>query len=115
MTGLGRIKHLPPAYCMATVKRQAAKITEETGVTLEQLCTPSKRRYIVAARWDLWAALMLQEGWTTWRMAHRFNVDHTTALYGLRKWAVDRLGTAPKATLAEIRAAWEAQQMGVAA
>jgi hypothetical protein len=47
---------------MQTVRKHAARIKEQTGVTLEQLCAPSKRRYIVAARWDLWAALMLQEG-----------------------------------------------------
>lgn len=109
------IKYLPPAYSMAAVRKHAARIKEETGVTLEQLCTPSKKQFIVKARWQLWADLLLLEGWTSWRMAHRFDMDHTTILYGLRKWATERYGTPPKATLAEIREAHYAAQMGRAA
>ena len=108
-------KNISPAYSMPTVRKHAARITALTGITLERLTSPGKRRPVVAARQELWAMLFLLENWSSWKIRARFRVCHTTFLYHIRKWATRTLGTPPKATLAEIRTAWEAQQIEVAA
>lgn len=93
------------AFNMPTVRRCAAPITERTGVHLAAMCVHNKSRKVSRARWDLWASLVLIEGWPMWSTAKRFGFDHTSVLYGLRTRSAELHGTRKRASLEEMRAA----------
>jgi chromosomal replication initiation ATPase DnaA len=82
----------------------------------EKLTGHGKYRPLVHARQEAWFRILMETGYSYPRIGRiTGGFDHTSVLYGVRQYARLMYGTAPKATLAEIRAAWEAQQLGVAA
>ena len=98
-------------------QRNLDEVIAQYGVSRTDLLRGSKSPRHVEPRQELWFRLTIIEGFSLTRAARLCGAQfhHTTVLHGVRSLAVRALGTSPKATLAEIRAAWEAQQMGVAA
>ena len=93
-----------------------AEVCAAHGLTREQMRGWSKTQKHVNARKDLWFRLVIVEGWSFPEAGRMTRKDHTTVLYGLRRYAAEMLGTPPKARLDEIREAWHAAQMqGLAA
>ena len=82
----------------------------------EKLTAYGKYRPLVKARQEAWFRIVMETAYSTPRVARiTGGFDHTSVLYGIRQYSSRELGTPPKATLAEIRTAWEAQQIEVAA
>ena len=82
----------------------------------ERLTTHGKWRPLVKARQEAWARIIIETGYSSPRVARiTGGFDHTSVLYGVRQYAARTLGTAPKASLSEIRAAYFAQTMERAA
>lgn len=81
---------------------------EFAGYPLTFILRPCKRRESVRARWAFWYHLVIIEGWSLPRAARRIKYDHTTVLYGLRRYASEHLGTPMTYTLAQIRQAAQA-------
>ena len=96
--------------------RHMAEVCAAHGLTREQMRGWNKTQKHVNARKDLWFRLVIVEGWSFPEAGRMTRKDHTTVLYGLRRYAAEMLGTPPKARLDEIREAWHAAQMqGLAA
>jgi chromosomal replication initiation ATPase DnaA len=90
-------------------------------ITRQALLGPTKAHIACLARRDLVARLMCipykfkgtKPVYRSLPQAGRIigKRDHTTVLYGLRRYAAEAFGTHPKAGLAEIREAWRAAQI----
>ena len=90
---------------MTILSTPITRACEFAGVPLEVIMNPCKRPAQVRLRWAFWYHLVIVEGWSLPRAARRVNFDHTTVLYGLRRYAADEFGTDVKFTLAQIREA----------
>lgn len=93
---------------MSILSTPITRACEFAGVPLETIMTPCKRQPWVRARWAFWYHLVIVEGWSLPRAARRVKYDHTTVLYGLRRYAAETLGTDMGFTLADIRQAAQA-------
>lgn len=98
--------------------RHLAEVCAAHGLFREQLNGHSKRRNLAVARHELWFRLVILEGFSL-PEAGRIRgarYHHTSVLHGVRKVATETLETSPKATLDQIRKAWQASEaMGRAA
>ena len=86
--------------------RHMAQVCAITGLTRDNLRSWNKTGPYVHARRQLWFRLKIIEGFSWNETSAMTRKDHTTALYGVRRWAAEHLGTPAKASSAEIRAAW---------
>jgi|TARA_X000001316_G_C920639_1_gene34825 hypothetical protein len=93
---------------MTILATPVTRACEYAKKPLSYIMTPCNKREAVEARWAFWFYLVIEEGWSLTRSARRIKYDHTTVLYGLRKYAAEHLGTDPKATLEDIRQAAQA-------
>ena len=83
------------------------RIAHKHGVSYAQVLGQSKKREVVRARQEFWLELVLGLGYSLPKAGRvTGGHDHTTVLYGIRKFGVDHLGTAEKAGIEDIRAAW---------
>jgi chromosomal replication initiation ATPase DnaA len=87
-------------------RRHMAEVCAAHGLTREQMRGWNKTQKHVNARKDLWFRLVIIEQWSLPEAGRMTRKDHTTVLYGLRRYAAEILGTPPKASLAEIREAY---------
>lgn len=61
-----------------------AQIALRNGVTVADLISPTRRRPVVAARFECFE-LLRQQGRSLNQIGSIFNRDHTTVLHGLRR------------------------------
>jgi len=99
-------------HAMQALKEKPGNVHMESvcqshGLTRQNLRSWDKRQAYVRARKELWFRLKFIAGFSWPEAAGMTRKDHTTALYGVRQWANQHLGTSPKAKEAEIAAAWE--------
>lgn len=86
--------------------RHMAEVCAITGLTRDNLRSWNKTQRYVRARKQLWFRLKFLAGFSWPEAARMTRKDHSTAIYGVRQWASEHLGTHPKAKEAEIAAAW---------
>lgn len=60
-------------------------VADEEGVPVEDIMRRTRTHKIAKARWKIWATLK-KRGWSYPRIARPFRVDHTTVLYGVRRF-----------------------------
>ena len=84
-----------------------AEVSALTGLTRMDLRSWNKTQRFVKARKQLWFRLKFLAGFSWPEAARMTRKDHSTAIYGVRQWASEHLGTHPKAKEAEIAAAWQ--------
>jgi len=103
-----------------TTDEHIAQVSALYGVEKGAMLGPSKARRPMLARRELYVRLLC----LPWRGGYRSLTqvarivgkrDHTTVLYGLRQYGAEVLGLAPKASVAEIREAVQAINVGRAA
>ena len=82
-----------------------AHVAADYGLTKDDLIGPSKSHRFATARKELFFRLVIVRGLTLTQAGNITRKDHTTVLYGLRKFAAQMFGTRPKASLEEIRTA----------
>jgi hypothetical protein len=103
MTGLGLI-YTQPGH------RHLGEVCAAHGVTRDQLTRADKSWPIVAARHDLMFRLCVIEKWGKPKVGRFLRKDPQTVYHGVRKYAAQHIGTSPRATLTQIRAAWIASR-----
>jgi hypothetical protein len=86
--------------------RHMAEVCAAHGLTREQMRGWNKTQKHVNARKDLWFRLKFIAGFSWTEAARMTRKDHSTAIYGVRQWSSEHLGTHPKAKEAEIASAW---------
>ena len=90
--------------------RHMAEVCAAHGLTRENLRSWNKSQRYVRARKELWFRLMIVERTFSFPEAGRLTrKDHSTVIYGMRKYAAELLGTRPNAGLDEIRLAYDAE------
>lgn len=72
-----------------TPLKVAEAVSHVTGITVEQIAAPCRKRPVVRARW-LIMIILRQEGWVLTRIADALSVNHTTVMHGL-EWGVEHL------------------------
>lgn len=88
------------------------RIAHKHRVSYAQVLGQSKKREVVRARQEFWVELLFGLGYSLPKAGRvTGGHDHTTVLYGVRRFGMDHLGTSPKAGLEEIRAAWVASDI----
>ena len=87
--------------------RHLAEVCALTGLTRDNLRSWNKTKPYVRARKQLWFRLKFIAGFSWTEAARMTRKDHSTAIYGVRQWSSEHLGTHPKAKEAEIAAAWQ--------
>jgi chromosomal replication initiation ATPase DnaA len=100
-------------------------VMQEYDVTRSKLIGPSKHHSVMSARRDLCIRLLCApvrwiDGEPVYRSTTQIGAivggrDHSTVIYTLRQYASEMLGLPPKASVAEIRQAVQAGEMGRAA
>lgn len=82
----------------------------------ETLTAHGKHRPLVRARQEAWFRIVMEMQYSMPRAAMLTGTwDHTSVLYGIRQYAQRELSTPPKATLTQIRDAWQALELERAA
>jgi chromosomal replication initiation ATPase DnaA len=69
-----------------TWQQEMHAIARRHAVSFAELQSPSRKRALVAARWEAWAALRARR-WSLPKIGALFARDHTTVMYGLRERA----------------------------
>lgn len=90
---------------MRTMMIQTAVLYD---VPAHRLVSPGKEKRITAARRAWFFNLAIAAGYSYSEIGLRTGFDHTSVMYGVRKRSAELYGTAPKAPLADIRAAYNA-------
>jgi chromosomal replication initiation ATPase DnaA len=103
-----------------TTEEIITQVAAAYGVRREAVLGPTKGRAAMLARRELYARLLCEP----WRGGYRSLTQvgrivggrhHATVLYGLRQYAEEVLGLDARASVAEIRQAVQAGEMGRAA
>jgi chromosomal replication initiation ATPase DnaA len=63
-------------------REEVRRIAHAFGTTEADVYSPSRRRSLAHARWEIWAMLRAR-GWTLPRIGAAFQRDHTTVMYGI--------------------------------
>lgn len=93
-----------------------AYVTQTYRVSKEALLGPSKAAAVSKPRQELYFRLAIVRGLSLPQAARLIgDRDHTTVLYGLRRYAARTLGTPAGASLTIIREAWQREQQEAAA
>lgn len=112
---------------MTTTRAEhTAIVCQSHRMTPDDLRSWNKSQRYVAARRELWHRLLIVS-WAEQLMAgvslasvkvpsltmvgRWFRKDHTTCLYAVRRYSTEFYGTCPKASLADMRAAYYASQV----
>lgn len=87
-----------------TLNTYLEKMSEASGISIEMMTGPSRRREACASRHILWTYLSRKEKWSTSRIGLAFNRDHATVLNGIKRasdYRDNRRGYAMEAKLWE--------------
>lgn len=77
------------------------------GVTFDDIKGHNKTSYIVEARQHFWFLLCVEDEWSFPRAGKKTGHDHTTVVYGVKKFARELLGTHKRASIQTIvKAYW---------
>lgn len=63
-----------------------AEVCARDGLPLGEALCHSRRRVISWARFEAWAKLRHEKGWTYQRIADLAGYDHANVLYGIRRY-----------------------------
>jgi chromosomal replication initiation ATPase DnaA len=85
------------------------------GVPAHRLVSPGKEKRVTSARRAWFYDLAIVAGYSYSEIGLRTGFDHTSVMYGVRKRSREIFGTAPKASIVDIRAAWNATKLEEAA
>lgn len=78
-----------PSEAMPLYKRIMREICQKHQVTMVNLLSDRRARHIVAARYEAMYRMSEEAGMSLPAIGRRFNKDHTTCLYGIRKYKME--------------------------
>ena len=88
---------------------------DRCGVPAHRLIADCKQRDVTAARREWFYDLVVVAGYSYSEIGLRAGFDHTSVMYGVRKRSRQMVGTDPKASIVDIRAAGNATKLEDAA
>lgn len=93
--------HVRPSMDICT------RIAAKHGLSYRQILRQGKHKEVVRARQEFWLELVLGLGYSLPKAGRATGGhDHTTVLYGIRRFAAEHFATRGKAGIEEICAAW---------